>query len=333
MTVPTETHAIRFHQTGGPEVLKWEKVALPAPGAGEVTLRNMACGLNFIDTYHRSGLYPVQLPSGIGLEGAGVVEALGTSVGNFKVGDRVAYCAAPLGAYSEWRNYPADKLVKIPDSIEFNTAAAMMLQGMTVEYLIRRTYTVKPGDWVLFHAAAGGVGSIAVQWLKALGAHVIGTAGGAEKCAIVKSLGADHVIDYRAEAGSDHWVKRVKDITGGKGVNVVYDGVGKDTCIPSMDCLKPRGFLVTFGNASGPVPAIEPLTLAQKGSIYLTRPTLMAYTATREDLELSANALIDVVAKGVVKIKIGRTYALKDAAGAQADLEARRTTGSVVLLP
>ncbi len=329
MTIPNETHAIRFHQTGGPEVLKWEIVGLGAPGQGEVTLRNKACGLNFIDTYHRSGLYPVALPSGIGLEGAGIVEAVGPGVTGLKVGDRVAYCAAPLGSYSEWRNYPAEKLVKIPDSIDFNTAAAMMLQGMTVEYLIKRTYPVKAGDTVLFHAAAGGVGSIAVQWLKALGATVIGTAGSAEKCAIAKALGADHVIDYRAE----DWVKRVKELTGGKGVNVVYDGVGKDTCILSMDCLKPRGYLVTFGNASGPVPAIEPLLLSQKGSLFLTRPTLMAYTATRADLELSANALIDVVSKGTVKIKIGHTYPLKEAAQAQRDLEARKTTGSVILLP
>lgn len=329
MTIPNETHAIRFHQTGGPEVLKWEIVGLGAPGQGEVTLRNKACGLNFIDTYHRSGLYPVALPSGIGLEGAGIVEAVGPGVTGLKVGDRVAYCAAPLGSYSEWRNYPAEKLVKIPDSIDYNTAAAMMLQGMTVEYLIKRTYPVKAGDTVLFHAAAGGVGSIAVQWLKALGATVVGTAGSAEKCAIAKALGADHVIDYRAE----DWVKRVKELTGGKGVNVVYDGVGKDTCILSMDCLKPRGYLVTFGNASGPVPAIEPLLLSQKGSLFLTRPTLMAYTATRADLELSANALIDVVSKGTVKIKIGHTYPLKEAAQAQRDLEARKTTGSVILLP
>lgn len=327
--IPGETNAIRFHATGGPEVLTWETVKLGAPAAGEVTLRNKACGLNFIDTYHRSGLYPVPMPSGLGLEGAAVVEALGAGVTTLKVGDRVAYCAAPLGAYAEWRNYPADKLVKLPDSIPDQMAAAMMLQGMTVEYLIRRTYTVKPGDWVLFHAAAGGVGSIAVQWLKHLGATVIGTAGGAEKCAIVKSLGADHVIDYRAE----DWVRRVKDITGGKGVHVVYDGVGKDTCIPSMDCLRPRGYLVTFGNASGPVPPIEPLLLSQKGSIFLTRPTLMAYTATREDLELSANALIDVVVKGIVKIQIGHTYPLKEAAQAHRDLEARKTTGSTILIP
>ena len=333
MTIPAETHAIRFHETGGPEVLRWEKVKLAAPGAGEVTLRNTACGLNFIDTYHRSGLYPVSLPSGLGLEGAAVVAALGDGVTQFKTGDRVAYCAAPLGAYAEWRNYPADKLVKLPDGIDDRTAAAMMLQGMTVEYLIRRTYPVKTGDLVLFHAAAGGVGSIAVQWLKALGAIVIGTAGGKEKCALVKSLGADHVIDYRAEAGSDHWVKQVREITGGKGVDVVYDGVGKDTCVPSMDCLRPRGYLVTFGNASGPVPAIEPLTLSQKGSIFLTRPTLMAYTATRAELELSAGAVMDVVLRGVVKIRIGQTYPLKDAAQAQRDLAARKTTGSTVLLP
>lgn len=333
MTIPAETNAIRIHELGGPDVLRWETVKLPAPGAGAVTLRNKACGLNFIDTYHRSGLYPVSLPSGLGLEGAGVVEAVGPGVTNLKIGDRVAYCAAPLGAYAEWRNYPADKLVKVPDSIDDRTAAAMMLQGMTVEYLIRRTYTVKAGDWVLFHAAAGGVGSIAVQWLKALGATVIGTAGGAEKCALVKALGADHVIDYRAEGGADHWVKKVREITGGKGVHVVYDGVGKDTCVPSMDCLRPRGYLVTFGNASGPVPAIEPLTLSQKGSIFLTRPTLMAYTATREELELSAHALMDVVSKGIVKIRVAHTYPLKEAAQAHRDLEARKTTGSVVLLP
>lgn len=329
MTIPTETNAIRFHRTGGPEVLTWETVKLGAPAAGEVTLRNKACGLNFIDTYHRSGLYPVTLPSGLGLEGAAVVEAVGPGVAHLKVGDRVAYCAAPLGAYAAWRNYPADKLVKVPDSIDDQTAAAMMLQGMTVEYLIRRTYPVKAGDLVLFHAAAGGVGSIAVQWLKHLGAIVIGTAGGAEKCAIVKSLGADHVIDYRAE----DWVARVKEITGGKGVHVVYDGVGKDTCIPSMDCLRPRGYLVTFGNASGPVPPIEPLLLSQKGSIFLTRPTLMAYTATREELELSANALMDVIVKGAVKIRIGKTYPLQEAAQAHRDLEARKTTGSTILLP
>jgi NADPH2:quinone reductase len=329
MSIPTETKAIRFEKTGGPDVLRWETIPLKGPAAGEVTVENKACGLNFIDTYHRSGLYPLPLPSGLGLEGAGVVRALGEGVTSLKVGDRIAYCAAPVGAYAEWRNYPAEKAVKIPDAIDDRTAAAMMLQGMTTEYLIRRTYTVKAGDWVLFHAAAGGVGSIAVQWLKHLGAIVIGTAGGAEKCAIAKSLGADHVIDYRSE----DWVKRVKEITEGKGVHVVYDGVGKDTCIPSMDCLRPRGFLVTFGNASGPVPPIEPLILSQKGSIYLTRPTLQAYTSTRADLELSANALMDVVAKGIVKINVKHTYPLSETAQAHRDLEGRKTTGSVVLLP
>lgn len=329
MSIPTETNAIRFEKTGGPEVLRWEKVKLTPPAPGEITIENKACGLNFIDTYHRGGLYPLPMPSGLGLEGAGIVRAVGEGVTLFKVGDRVAYCSAPIGAYAEWRNYPAEKAVKIPDAIDDRTAAAMMLQGMTTEYLIRRTYEVKAGDWVLFHAAAGGVGSIAVQWLKALGAIVIGTAGGAEKCALAKSLGADHVIDYRSE----DWVKRVKEITAGKGVHVVYDGVGKDTCIPSMDCLRPRGYLVTFGNASGPVPPIEPLTLSQKGSIFLTRPTLGHYTATRAELELSANALFDVVAGGKVKIGVKHSYALKDAAQAHRDLEARKTTGSVVLLP
>ncbi len=329
MTIPSETHAIRFARTGGPEVLSWQKVKLAAPGPGAVTIENRACGLNFIDTYHRGGLYPLPLPSGLGLEGAGVVRALGDGVTALKVGDRVAYCSAPVGAYAAWRNYPADKAVKLPDAIDDRTAAAMMLQGMTTEYLIRRTYEVKPGDWVLLHAAAGGVGSIAVQWLKALGANVIGTAGSAEKCARVTALGADHAIDYRAE----DWVKRVKEITGGKGVHVVYDGVGKDTCIPSMDCLRPRGFLVTFGNASGPVPPIEPLILSQKGSIYLTRPTLAAYTGTRAELELSAGALMEVVARGVVKLDVKHTYPLAEAAQAHRDLEARKTTGSVVLLP
>jgi NADPH2:quinone reductase len=324
-----KTHAIRIHETGGPEKMRWEEIDVGQPGQGEVTLRNHACGLNYIDTYHRTGLYPVTLPSGLGLEGAGVVEALGGGVINLKVGDRVVYCAGPVGAYAGHRNYPVDKLIKLPDSIDFKTGAAMMLQGMTVEYLIRRTYSVKAGDWVLFHAAAGGVGSIALQWLKSLGATVIGTAGSAEKCAIAKSLGADFTINYRTE----DWVKRVKELTDGKGVHVVYDGVGKDTCIPSLDCLRPRGYMVTYGNASGPVSPIEPLLLSTKGSLFLTRPTLMAYTATRADLELSANALLDVVTRGVVKISVNHTYPLKEAAQAHRDLEGRKTTGSVVLIP
>ncbi len=324
-----KTHAIRFHQTGGPEQMQWEEIEIGAPGAGEVTLRNKACGVNFIDTYHRTGLYPVTLPSGIGLEGSAVVEAVGPGVLDLKVGDRVAYCSAPLGSYSELRNYPAERLIKLPDSIDDKTAAAMMLQGMTTEYLLRRTYPVKAGDVVLLHAAAGGVGQIATQWLRHLGAIIIGTAGSPEKLKIASDLGCHHVINYR----DPDWVAQVKAASGGKGVNVVYDGVGKDTFLPSLDCLRPRGYMVTYGNASGPVAPIEPLILSQKGSIFLTRPTLMAYTASREDLELSARAVIDVISRGVVKINVNHTYPLKDAAQAHRDLEGRKTTGSLVLLP
>ena len=324
-----KANAIRIHEAGGPEVLRWEEVEVPAPGSGEVTIKNHACGLNFIDTYQRSGLYPVPLPSGLGLEGAGTVEAVGPGVTEFKQGDRVAYCSAPNGAYATHRNYPAERLIKLPDSVDFETAAGMMLQGMTVEFLVRRTYPVKAGDFVLFHAAAGGVGTIAMQWLSSLGAVVIGTAGSPEKCAIAKSLGASHVINYRSE----DWVKRVKEITDGKGVHVVYDGVGKDTFLPSLDCLRQRGMMVTFGNASGPVPEIPPLILSQKGSLFLTRPTLFHYIASRSDLELSASALFDVVTRGVVKIQIGHRYALKDAAEAHRDLQARKTTGATILIP
>jgi len=304
-----KANAIRIHETGGPEVLRWEEVEVSAPGSGEVTIRNHACGLNFIDTYQRSGLYPVPMPSGLGLEGAGVVEAVGPGVTDLKVGDRVGYCSAPNGAYATHRNYPADRLIKLPDSVDFETAAGMMLQGMTVEFLVRRTYPVKAGDFVLFHAAAGGVGTIAVQWLASLGAVVIGTAGSPEKCATAKALGATHVINYRTE----DWVKRVKDITDGKGVHVVYDGVGKDTFLPSLDCLRPRGTMVTFGNASG--------------------PALFHYIASRADLELSASALFDVVTRGVVKVQIGHRYPLQEAAQAHRDLQARKTTGATILIP
>jgi NADPH:quinone reductase len=324
-----KANAIRIHETGGPEVMRWEEVEIPAAGPGEVTIKNHACGLNFIDTYQRSGLYPVTMPSGLGLEGSGVVEAVGPGVTEFKPGDRVAYCSAPNGAYATFRNYPAERLLKLPDSVDFETAAGMMLQGMTVEFLVRRTYPVKAGDVVLFHAAAGGVGTIAMQWLSSLGAVVIGTAGSPEKCAIAKSLGATHVINYRTE----DWVKRVKEITDGKGVHVVYDGVGKDTFLPSLDCLRMRGMMVTFGNASGPVPEIPPLILSQKGSLFLTRPTLFHYIASRADLELSASALFDVVNRGVVKIQIGHRYPLKDAAQAHRDLQARQTTGATILIP
>ncbi len=324
-----QTRAIRFAKTGGPEMLSFQTIDLPAPGAGEVRLRHIACGVNYIDTYHRVGLYPLPLPSGIGLEAAGIVEAVGPGVKGFAIGDRVAYCSGPIGAYAERRNYPAERLIALPAEIDERKAAAIMLKGMTVEYLIRRTYAVKPGDWVLFHAAAGGVGQIAVQWLKALGARVIGTAGGAEKCALVADLGAEATIDYRKE----DWVAAVRKITGGRGVDVVYDGVGKDTCVKSMDCLRPRGFLVTFGNASGPVPPIEPLILTQKGSIFLTRPSLMHYTESRADLELSARSLFEAVTQYRLRIEIGGTYPLAEAAEAHRDLEARLTTGSLILEP
>jgi NADPH2:quinone reductase len=321
--------AIRIHQTGGPEEMRLEEVELGAPGEGEVTLRNKACGVNFIDTYHRTGLYPITLPSGIGLEASAVVEAVGSGVTDLKVGDRVAYCSAPIGAYAEARNYPAARLIKVPEAIDDKTAAAMMLQGMTAEYLIRRTYPVQKGDIVLLHAAAGGVGQIATQWLRELGATIIGTAGSPEKLKIASELGCQHVINYR----DPDWVAQVKAASGGQGVHVVYDGVGKDTFMPSLDCLRPRGYMVTYGNASGPVPPIEPLLLSQKGSLFLTRPTLMAYTASRADLELSAKAVIDVVSRGAVKIHVNHTYALKDAAQAHRDLEGRKTTGSLVLIP
>jgi NADPH2:quinone reductase len=323
------TQAIRIHQTGGPEVLSWETVDLPAPGAGEATVRHAAVGLNFIDTYHRTGLYPLPLPSGIGLEGAGVVEAVGEGVSEVKVGDRVAYAGGPLGAYAEARNIPAHRLLKLPDSIAFETAAAMMLQGLTAAYLLRKTYRVQAGDAVLIHAAAGGVGLIACQWAKALGATVIGTVGSAAKGELAKAHGCDHVINYSTE----NFVTRVREITGGEGVPVVYDGVGKDTFMGSLDSLRPLGMLVTYGNASGPVPPLDLLLLSQKGSLFVTRPTIASYTAKRADLEALGAELFEVVASGKVKIEVHQRYALKDAAQAHADLEARKTTGSTVLLP
>jgi len=322
-------HAIRFHETGGPDKLRWEEIEVGEPSEGQVLLRQTAIGLNYIDTYHRSGLYPVPLPSGIGLEGAAVVEKVGPGVKGLKTGERVAYCSAPIGAYAEWRLYPAERLVSLPAGIEDRQAAGMMLQGMTVEYLIRRTFPVKAGQTVLLHAAAGGIGLIACQWLKHLGVTIIGTAGSPEKMALAKAHGATHVINSRTEDVA----KRVRELTGGKGVPVVYDGVGKDTFQASLDSLAPRGMFVSFGNASGPVPAFEPGILSAKGSLFFTRPSLMAYTATREDLLASANALFEVVRSGAVKIEIHQTYPLKDAAKAHRDLEARKTTGSTVLLP
>lgn len=321
--------AIQFKQVGGPEVLSLAEVAVGEPGPGQARVRHHAIGLNFIDTYHRTGLYPMSLPSGLGMEAAGVVEVLGAGVDYLSVGDRVAYAGGPLGAYASVRIMPADKLVRLPDSISFETAAAMMLQGLTAEYLLRRTYAVQPGDAVLIHAAAGGVGQIAVQWAKALGAFVIGTAGGPDKVALAGSLGCDVAIDYRSE----DFVAATRAATQGKGVRVVYDGVGKDTFMGSLDCLAPRGMMVTYGNASGPVPDIAPLLLSQKGSLFLTRPTLGHYTATRAELVAAAEALFKVVASGQVRIQIAQRYALADAAQAHRDLEARKTVGSTILLP
>jgi NADPH2:quinone reductase len=320
--------AIRFHKPGGAEVLVYEDVSVGNPGPDEARVKNNAIGLNFIDTYHRSGLYPLAMPSGVGLEAAGVVEAVGSNVTWVKAGDRVAYAGGPPGAYSEVRLIPAHRLVKIPDGISDQTAAAAMLKGLTVQYLIRRTYKVQSGQTVLFHAAAGGVGLIAGQWLKALGVNAIGTAGSDEKAKLAKAHGYAQTIVYTKE----DFAPRVKEITGGKGVPVVYDSVGKDTFTGSLDCLEPRGMLVVFGNGSGPVTGVD-LNVLAKGSYYVTRPSLVTYTAKREDLEASAAELFDVIKSGKVKIEINQTYALKDAAQAHRDLESRKTTGSTVLLP
>jgi len=321
--------AVRIHEPGGPEVLRYEDVQVPAPGPGEVLLQQKACGLNYIDVYHRMGTYPLQYPATIGMEGMGVVEKVGDGVTAFKPGDRVAYADMPPGAYAEARVMPWHRLVKLPDSIADKTAAAMMLQGMTVEYLIRRTFKVNKGDTVLFHAAAGGVGLIACQWLNHIGATVIGTVGSEEKATLAKAHGCHHTINYRTE----NFVERVKELTGGKGVPVVYDSVGKDTFDGSLDCLKPRGLMVLFGAASGPVPPLDPNVLAKKGCLYLTRPSLMVYNKERADLEACAAALFDVVTSGKVKIEVNQTYPLKETAQAHRDLEARKTTGSTVLLP
>jgi NADPH2:quinone reductase len=326
------SHAIRIHATGGPEVLRWEEVGpggTATPGPNEARIRQAAVGLNFIDIYHRTGLYPLPLPSGIGLEGAGTVEAIGSAVTEVRVGDRVAYAGGPVGAYAEVRDIPADRLVRLPDAIDFKTAAAMMLQGMTAQYLLRRTYRVQPGDTILIQAAAGGVGLIVCQWAKALGATVIGTVSSDEKAVLAKAHGCDHPIVYTRE----NFVARVKEITGGTGVPVVYDSIGKDTFTDSLDCLRPMGMMVTFGNASGPVPPVDTLELSKRGSLFLTRPTLFTYVAKRADLVDTAQELFDIVMAGKVKIEVNQTYALKDAAQAHSDLAARKTTGSTVLLP
>ena len=323
------TNAIRIHEHGGPDVMKWEAIEVGNPGEKEMRVRHTAVGLNYIDTYHRTGLYKIPLPSVIGREGAGVVEAIGAAVTEFKVGDRVAYASAPIGSYAEARLIAADRVVKIPDSVTDQQAASIMLKGMTAQYLIRRTYAVKPGDTILFHAAAGGVGLILCQWAKHLGATVIGTVGSEEKATLAKANGCDHVINYRNE----DFVARVAEITAGKKCAVVYDGVGKDTFLKSLDCVRPRGLVALFGNASGKVEPLDLGVLAAKGSLFVTRPTLDTHVATREELVATANDLFDVVGRGIVKIEINQTYALKDAAQAHRDLEARKTTGSTVLIP
>ena len=320
--------AVRFHKQGGPEVLQYDDVQVGDPGAGQARIRHTAIGVNFVDTYQRSGLYPMQLPMVAGNEGAGVVEAVGTGVSDLKAGDRVTYTGLP-GSYSEVRLAPADRLVKLPQEISDEQAASMLLKGLTVHYLIFSTYAVKKGDTVLWHAAAGGVGLIASQWLKSLGVTVIGTAGSDEKCALAKAHGAEHVINYSKE----NFVEKVKSLTGGKGVPVVYDSVGKSTWEGSLDCLRPRGMMVSFGNASGAVPPVAITILASKGSLYVTRPTLATYIATRTELLERANALFDVVKSGKVKIETTGRYKLADAAQAHRDLEGRKTTGSLVLQP
>jgi len=323
-------HAIRIHEHGGPEVLRWEEVPMPSPGPGEALVKHAAVGLNYIDIYFRTGLYkPPALPATIGMEGAGTVEAVGEGVTDLKPGDRVAYATAPIGAYAQYRTLKADRLVKLPDSIGFEMAAAMMLQGMTAEYLLRRTFKVQPGQTILIHAAAGGVGLIMCQWAKHLGATVIGTVSSDEKAALAKAHGCDHPIVYTRE----DFQARVKEITGGKMLPVVYDSVGRETFMKSLDCLAPLGLMVSFGNASGAVPPFEIGLLAAKGSLFLTRPTLASYTAKREDLAASAAALFEVVQKGAVKIEVNQRFPLKDAAEAHRALEGRRTTGSTVLIP
>jgi NADPH:quinone reductase len=322
--------AVRIHAHGGPEVLTFEDVDIGAPGAGEALVRHTAIGVNFLDTYFRTGLYPAPggLPLTAGNEAAGVVEAVGPGVDWLKPGDRVAY-ASPIGAYCEARVMPVATLVKLPDTVADEQAAGMMLKGMTAEYLLRRTFAVKPGDTILYHAAAGGVGLLVGQWAKHLGATVIGTASNSDKIALAKAHGYDHVIDY----SSKDFVAEVREITGGKMCDVVYDSVGKDTFPASLDCLKLRGLFVSFGQSSGPIPPFNLGILSQKGSLYATRPTLFSYVASRADLEDCADALFDVVGKGIVTVEVNQRYALKDAARAHADLEGRRTTGTSILLP
>ncbi|WP_340148584.1 quinone oxidoreductase [uncultured Sneathiella sp.] len=320
------TKAMVQTEVGGPEVMKWQDVELGSPKKGEVRLRHTAVGLNFIDIYFRTGLYPAPLPMTTGMEAAGVIEEIGEGVTGFAVGDRIAYAGRPVGAYSEARVMPADILIKLPDSIDDKTAAAMMLQGMTTEYLLQRTFHVKQGDTILFHAAAGGVGLFACQWARHIGATVIGTVGSEEKAELAKAHGCTHTILYREE----DFQKRVMEITDGKGVPVVYDAIGQETFEKSLDCLSPRGLMVSFGNSSGPVKNVDLAILGAKGSLYVTRPSLMTYTAKREDLEKSAGDLMKLVGSGAIKVNIGQTYPLSEARKAHEDLEGRKTTGSTV---
>jgi NADPH:quinone reductase len=322
------THAIRFHKTGGPEVLQWEEVQVGKPGPGEARVRNTAVGLNYVDTYVRSGLYPASPPSGLGAEGAGIVEEVGPGVTVVKPGDRVAYGNGPLGAYSEARVMPADRLIVLPNGVSEQQGAAMMLKGLTTQYLIRQIHKVGPGDVILFHAAAGGVGLIACQWAKALGATVIGTVGSDAKAELAKAHGCDHPILYTRE----DFVERVKELTKGEKLPVVYDSVGKDTFMKSLDCIRPHGLMVSFGQSSGSIGPVELGIFAQKGSLFFTRPTLATYAAKRADLVAMAKDLFEAVLSGKVKIEIGQTYPLKDAARAHRDLESRKTTGSTVLV-
>ncbi|MBY0556089.1 MAG: quinone oxidoreductase [Burkholderiaceae bacterium] len=323
------TKVIQIQRVGGPEVMELVDVQLGAPGPGEAQVRQHAIGLNFIDVYFRTGLYAQPLPGGLGMEGAGVVEAVGEGVTEVKVGDRVAYAGRPIGAYAEARNLPASQLLVLPDNVDFETAAAMMLQGLTVQYLFHRTVQLKAGDTILFHAAAGGVGLIACQWAKLLGVTLIGTVGSDQKAELATRNGAHHVINYNRE----NFTERVREITGGKGVTAVYDSIGKDTFIGSLDCLRPLGTMVSFGNASGPVDPFSLSELANRGSLFVTRPSLMAYMSTRAELEAAAKSLFGVVASGAVKIDVRQRYALADVARAHTELEARKTTGSSILLP
>ncbi|RKU00417.1 quinone oxidoreductase [Burkholderia sp. Nafp2/4-1b] len=321
--------AIRYDQPGGPDVMKWVDVEVGEPKAGEVRIRQHAVGLNYIDVYFRTGLYPQPLPGGLGMEAAGEVTAVGSDVSALKVGDRVAYVGQPPGAYAQERVMPAERLVKLPDGISYDDAASVMLQGLTAHYLLRRTYPVKAGDTILIHAAAGGVGLLVCQWAKALGATVIGTVGSDEKAALAKAHGCDHPIVYTRE----NFTQRVKEITNGAGVPVVYDSIGKDTYIGSLDCLAPLGYFISFGSASGPLPAIDSKEFSSRGSLFFTRPTLFSYIAKRADLEAAAAELFDVILSGKVKTSINQRYPLAEVGRAHADLEARKTTGSTILLP